>query len=209
VTQLQARIGQLQQLMNQDRATLQGFLQNGNIVYRTQQGPALVALNTPMALLETEVQALTTRAGTLAPAVTTQMAYDQLETDFRARLPRQRRQRSRLVAHAAAHPLNPTMNIGVAAAVAGNGNAIANRINAWAAAAPLNALLGVQPGFGAHPNDPRWQITVPAIPNWPGADPRAGTVTANGSIPTTAHGAHNLHAARTKLVTDLANEGFI
>jgi small-conductance mechanosensitive channel len=209
VTQLRASIGQLQQLMNQDRATLQGFLQNGNIVYRTQQGPALIALNTPMALLETEVQALATRAGTLVPAVTTQMVYDQLQTDYRARLPRQRSQRRRLAAHAAAHPLNPTMNIGVPAAVAGNGNAIANQVTAWAAAAPLNALLDVQPGFGAHPNDPRWQITVPAIPNWPGADPRAGTVTANGSIPTTAHGAHNLHAARNTLIAALANEGFV
>ena len=111
--------------------------------------------------------------------------------------------------------LQPTLNVGVAG-LAGVGHpALVGSIVNWSGGAGgvIPNTIFVPAAFGGHPVDRRWEIRPP-IPGWNAAliaDPFAvpHDLLDNGPIPVTAHGAHNLPAARTTYINALHRAGYV
>jgi hypothetical protein len=212
VNSVQARIAELVAGYAADRVTLNAMLARGNIVYRNQQTAALVALNDTLIARTAAAAALTGRGAALAPGVTPVRGYKVLLSDVRDEFAARERFR-RALNRQNALPLKPTVNIGVGAFAGAAADALSAAIVrlAGGGGGAIADSVFVLPGFRAHPEDHRWEVRIPPITGWIGADPLAAplNVIGNGSIPTTAHGARNLPAARTALIAAMNAAGYV
>ncbi|MFN6339245.1 MAG: DUF4157 domain-containing protein [Cyanobacteriota bacterium] len=212
VNSVQARIAELVAGYAADRVTLNAMLARGNIVYRNQQTAALVALNDTLIARTAAAAALTGRGAALAPGVTPVRGYKVLLSDVRDEFAARERFR-RALNRQNALPRKPTVNIGVGAFAGAAADALSAAIVrlAGGGGGAIADSVFVLPGFRAHPEDHRWEVRIPPITGWIGADPLAAplNVIGNGSIPTTAHGARNLPAARTALIAAMNAAGYV
>ena len=212
VNSVQARIAELVAGYAADRVTLNAMVAGGNIVYRNQQTAALVALNDTLIARTAAAAALTGRGAALAPGVTPVRGYKVLLSDVRDEFAARERFR-RALNRQNALPRKPTVNIGVGAFAGAAADALSAAIVrlAGGGGGAIADSVFVLPGFRAHPEDHRWEVRIPPITGWIGADPLAAplNVIGNGSIPTTAHGARNLPAARTALIAAMNAAGYV
>ncbi len=211
VAQVRRRIAQLVANYAADRGMLGGMVGRGNIVYRNQQRENLVALNNSLIAGQAAARVLRLRGAALVPGRTREAGYRGLLADVRQAFSTQRRFRLRLNDQRAL-PLNPTINAGVTALEDAGARELVAAINTWSNGdgGAIAGTVFVLPPFAAHPADPRWEVRVPPIPGWVGADPFAHprNVIGNGSIPTTAHTRRNLPRARQTLITTMNRAGY-
>jgi hypothetical protein len=195
-----------------DRVTLTAMIAGGNIVYRNQQGAKLVALNNRLIAGTARAAVLNGRGAALVPAVTTQAGYDVLLQNIGQEFATHKAFRRALTAQRAL-PLNPTIGVGVGALAGAGAKALVAAIARWngGGGGVIAGSVFSLPPFSAHAVDPRWEVRVPAIPGWVGADPFAhpNNVLGNGSIPITAHGARNVPAARGALIAAMNAAGYV
>jgi hypothetical protein len=206
---------QLQALYAVDRAALTVILNNDNVVFRANNGAALVARNDEIILALADVALIVGRAVALQAGVSAEAGYRVLLNDIRDAYAVQGAYRRRL-AVLQALPLNPTLNIGVAGLVGAGHPALVGSIVNWSGGAGgvIPNTIFAPAAFGGHPVDPRWEIRIPPIPGWNAAliaDPFAvpHDLLVSGSIPVTPHGAHNLPAARTTYINALHRAGYV
>jgi hypothetical protein len=105
-------------------------------------------------------------------------------------------------------PANPTRNIGVAALNHAGAPALVAQIATWHGGGG-NIIAGTfaqLPANAAHPADPVWQLRTQALGLVNSGD---NLQLGMGSIPTTAHGARHVPAARNVLVAALTAAGYI
>jgi hypothetical protein len=198
---------QLQASLAQDRNTLTAILARQNVVYRDLHSVALTQLNTDLVQLTPIVTALVVRATALAGGVTPLATYQALRGAIQQRSAPVKALRRRMTAQNLL-PANPTRNIGVAALNHAGAPALVAQIATWHGGGG-NIIAGTfaqLPANAAHPADPVWQLRTQALGLVNSGD---NLQLGMGSIPTTAHGARHVPAARNVLVAALTAAGYI